>query len=363
MINDTALFRCPEHRSVLEWPEARCPADGRRFNLRAMPALNGKLPAFGLFDFRPDLDYIRGDRQHAEANWKIISGLAEFEEARLASLGFADLARGADIARYAGMTKKVLYGLYFERTLRNCLDYAYWRLAGRLSGKAAGPDSVASSFMGYGRAYELISAFAEPSWLGWVDGRLVRAPVIIHHLRNMVALAATLREWEATTALEVGCGSGINLLLLRQLCSPGEQTRLSGFDYAIARVLTARATVEHFGIDVQNLFLADARNIPVADGSFDVVFSQYVVEQMAGMEEKVLDEMLRVSRKGVVMFESGLYRPTFNQRLFMRHSGYSTALPEIVRQRTDVTVERLENHRRDRFFGCPNICIVLRKKR
>ena len=152
MITDTSRMRCPEHRVGLDWPEARCPVDSRLFKLGSMPALKDAGPAFDVYDFRPDLEYLRNDRDHAGAHWKVISGLLEFEHDRLAVLGFADLAAGVEAARSQAPSRMVTCGLYFERTLRNWMDFGYWLLARRYSGKLASPDSATSSFMGYSRS-------------------------------------------------------------------------------------------------------------------------------------------------------------------------------------------------------------------
>jgi ubiquinone/menaquinone biosynthesis C-methylase UbiE len=103
-------------------------------------------------------------------------------------------------------------------------------------------------------------------------------------------------------------------------------------------------------------------NLPLADGSFDVVFSHYVIEQMSGFEEMALNEMLRVSRMGVVMFETAVFKPTFNQWIYMKHSGYSRQLAAATSKRSDVIIEEARNMKKDRFFGAPNILFVLRKK-
>lgn len=324
--------------------------------------MKGAGVGFDVFDFRPDYEYVVNDRSRIDAQWKVMSGLLEFEADRLGALGFADLGAGLRAAAESHTSRAHAWASYAERSLRNLEDFGHWLFAGRRSLKAASTDSASSSFAGYSRAYELISYFAEPSWFGWVAGKLTRGPMLLHHLRNMELLAELAMRRYSTKVLEVGCGSAVNLLLLQQLCGLSGSTRLSGFDYPVSRLLTARATVEHFGLNLDVLALADVRRMPFADASFDIVFSHYVIEQMAGMEEQVLGEMLRVSRSYVVMFETGLYRPTLDQRLFMRHSGYSTALPEIVRRRHDVELERIENLRSDRFYGCPNILMILRKR-
>ena len=68
------------------------------------------------------------------------------------------------------------------------------------------------------KAYELLSYFAEPSWHGWVDGKFTCAPMLLHHQTNMQKLAEIVRAWNANSLLEFGCGSGINLALLRKAC-------------------------------------------------------------------------------------------------------------------------------------------------
>ena len=186
--------------------------------------------------------------------------------------------------------------------------------------------------------------------------------MLLHHYRNMLTFMGWLARWGAHEVLEFGCGSGVNLLLLQKACEMGVGLELSGFDYSDARVLTTRATTEHFGLDIRNLFLGNGVSLPLKDNSFDVVFSHYVVEQMSGYEDEALNEMLRVARTGVVLFETAAFKPTLNQRVYMRHSGYSRDLPRAVRERSDVEVEEMRNVKEDRFFGAPNLTIVLKKR-
>jgi SAM-dependent methyltransferase len=176
--------------------------------------------------------------------------------------------------------RALVYANYLDQSVRNVAAYARWLTSNRSSRKVDNEDSVASSWLGYSQTYELISSFANPNWLGWCDGRLRKAPVILHHYRNMLRLEGLLQEWGAKDVLEFGSGFGVNLLLLQKMCSQDNQLSLSGFDYSDARVLTSRATVEHFGLNIRNLFLANGLTLPIQDNSFDVVFSHYVIEQM-----------------------------------------------------------------------------------
>ncbi len=363
MINDPDRFVCPRDRGRLQFPQAVCEVCGRGYRLAVLPNIGGTGEAreFLLHDFRPTTSEIEQDRQDLHAHRRVIEGLLRFEDRKLRQWGFGELRAGLDAWTRNGSIL-LPCGLYVQYTIRNIMEWGWHALSGRPTKKVPAGDPIQSSFAGYSRTYEMVSDFARPTWLGWDQGRLTCAPVMIHHYRNMLTLRDHLRRWGCTDILEFGCGTGINLLLLKQVCPHGDELTVSGFDYAIARVLATKATAEHFGLACRNLFLADGRSLPLADETFDVVFSHYVVEQMAGYEEAALDSMLRVARVGVVLFETADYHLTLNQRMYMGHSGYSRRIVEVIRTRSDVAVEDLRNNKRDRFFGAPNVIAVLRKR-
>lgn len=363
MITDRDRLRCPQDGGVLRWPEARCRNCDRQYRLGSLPSLKNPVgdDGFDLYDFRPLTPEIKADQEDLDAHRKIVEGLLWFEDRKLRELGFAQLEHGLRHWPRRG-SRALAYGLYLERTLRNAMELVWHVVSGKPTKMLPGETSIRGSFAGYSRTHEMFSDFARPNWLGWCDGRLTRAPALLHHYRNMLVLRERLARWGCREVLEFGCGTGLNLLLLKVVCPNGTELSVSGFDYAISRVLAARATVELFGLEYRNLFLADGLTLPLANASFDVVFSHYVVEQMAGYEEAALDSMLRVARVGVVLFETAVHRPTLNQRIYMTHSGYSRRLPEVVRARSDVLIEELRNVREDRFFGAPNVLFVLKKK-
>jgi ubiquinone/menaquinone biosynthesis C-methylase UbiE len=67
--------------------------------------------------------------------------------------------------------------------------------------------------------------------------------------------------------LEVGCGRGVALPVLDQLCSP---RRLVGLDLDPELLVVAAANLREHGT-VAELCAADVRRMPFADGAFDVI--------------------------------------------------------------------------------------------
>ena len=102
--------------------------------------------------------------------------------------------------------------------------------------------------------------------------------------------------------LEVGCGRGVGLTELARRCRP---SRLVGIDIAPDLIALARARLDHFGVSAE-LHVGDVRQLPFADGDFDVVIdfgTCYHIDQPAA----ALREIARVlDAGGVFIHESPL---------------------------------------------------------
>ena len=112
------------------------------------------------------------------------------------------------------------------------------------------------------------------------------------------AAAPAFLDWLGMRAgagwLDVGCGTGILAETLLQLCAPGS---VHAIDPSLAQVAAAKqgpsAVRIHFGV-------ADARQLPFADASFDVVASALVINFIPD-KPLALSEMRRVARGGGVL--------------------------------------------------------------
>lgn len=365
MIKNIDKFICPVCGNILKWPEAYCNKCKKNYLLfeisnSVLIPLSTKVK---VYDFRQNDADIERDRDDFFAHLKIIEGLYHFEEKYLKRLNFRIDIHQNDFRKIGvnKLSKTKVYYKYFRAILRNYIDLIKFVLSGKYSKKMEAKDSVQSSLFGYSKTYEMISSFVTPNWLGFLNGKITIDGVIQHHYDNMEILGQIIKDWSCKELLEFGMGSGVNILLLKKFLFNSDNLKISGFDYAISRLLTAKATFTKHSIECEDLFLANGLNLPLKDNSYDIVFSNYVIEQMNGFEEQALDNMIRVARKGVILFETAVYRPTIDQYVYMKHSGYSRDLPKILNKKRDIEVLKIENIKKSRFFGCPNVLFVLKK--
>ena len=135
--------------------------------------------------------------------------------------------------------------------------------------------------------------------------------------------------------LEVGCGSGVNIYLLNSL---NPNIEIHGFEYTNARIASAIVNLFYSAIR-NNLFLADACNIRLPDNSFDVVYSNHVLEQLGQDKASVaLKEMWRICRKGIVLSEPSVHGANFYEKWRMRTLGYCKDLYSVAKELPDSNV-------------------------
>jgi len=362
MIKNKDNFICPIHHIDLIWPQAHCFQCGQNYSLVPIKTSISNNEPITIYDFRQSDNNIEKDRKDLGAHLKILEGLYYFEDKKLKDLNFSyDISNMCFLD--GGLKRRLKTRFkYYKETWQNIFNLAKFLFFKENSGKLKGIDSIDSSFLGYSKAYEMINFFVEPTWFGFYNRKPVLTGAIQHHYHNMKILRKIIDNWGGREILEFGLGSGINLMLLKRFLPRGQELKLSGFDYSIARLLTAKATFTKHTIECEDLFLANGLFLPLKDNSYDIVFSHYVIEQMKGFENKALDNMIRVAREGVVLFETAIYHPTIGQRIYMKHSGYSTDLPEIVKRRKDIEILEIRDVKKSYFFNCPNVLFVLRKK-
>ena len=125
---------------------------------------------------------------------------------------------------------------------------------------------------------------------------------------RLLELAQTVVPWTGNEhVLDVGCGRGLMMIGAARRLSTGTAVGVDLWRKEDQINNTPDATEENArraGVaDRVRVETGDARALPFADGTFDVVLSHWVVHNLpdAGDRACVLDEMLRVLRRGGVL--------------------------------------------------------------
>lgn len=139
-------------------------------------------------------------------------------------------------------------------------------------------------------------------------------------------IAGILAPWlgGGASVLEAGSGEATTLAgVLAHL--PVTPARALGFDLSWSRCQEGRSWLAERGV-AADLFVADLFHIPLADGSVDVVYTSHTLEPNGGREEAALRELLRVTRRALVLVEPAYERADEEARARMRQHGYVRGL-------------------------------------
>lgn len=134
---------------------------------------------------------------------------------------------------------------------------------------------------------------------------------------HLFALTAAIRALASASVLEVGAGSGTNLLtlaaMLPEISFAGIELTEAGVRRAMAAQtnslpdelarfapLPIRDPVAHHRVRFQQ---GDARELPFPDGAFDLVFTVLALEQMQAIREQAVAEIGRVASRYTIFIE------------------------------------------------------------
>jgi len=155
------------------------------------------------------------------------------------------------------------------------------------------------------------------------------------------------------TVLDAGCGAGLNIYLLAKLKS---KMKISGFEYTHSRMASCIANLIHESF-YEELFLGDVTKIDLPDNSYDVVFTNHVLEQLGQANtELALNEVFRVSRKSVVLCEPTIHNANMYEKWRMTKLGYCRDLLSIVKNIPNCSIKF---YKEDTIRNYPNTSYTL----
>ncbi|MDF1795463.1 MAG: class I SAM-dependent methyltransferase [Coxiellaceae bacterium] len=138
----------------------------------------------------------------------------------------------------------------------------------------------------------------------------------------------------AKSILDVGCGELTNTSLLFK-----KLTQISDFfcfDISWSRAFVGRKFYKENTssnlFSKTNVFCANMDKIPLPDNSIDIIISTHAIEPNHGREKEILNELLRVSKMGLVLFEPSFELGSDSQKSRMIEHGYVRGLPDIIKK-------------------------------
>jgi len=154
----------------------------------------------------------------------------------------------------------------------------------------------------------------------WIDSRMdlvpfttIRAAYMAPIIAEMARLDSTLSQIRPLRVLEVGCGNGTNLMLLKQ-AHPGAE--LHGIDISPERMRVGRA---YWGNRLDGVSMTTDSAITLAtmaDASFDLVYAVHCLEQLPYHADQCIAAMARVTRGPLVLVEPVFEFANPAQRLY-----------------------------------------------
>lgn len=116
----------------------------------------------------------------------------------------------------------------------------------------------------------------------------------------------------------------------------GKEKQYYGMDLSLNRLIHGREEIRKMGVSSVELCKADAVSLPYPDNCFDIVFTSHCLEQIPYNYKKVIDEMVRVSKRTVVLFEPTYELDNFAQKVYMRATDYVRGIPHYVKSLKNV---------------------------
>lgn len=100
---------------------------------------------------------------------------------------------------------------------------------------------------------------------------------------------------QGSNVLDIGCGAGFDLMVARS--KTGSEGRVCGVDLSPEMIERTRANLDRVGCDGIEIYHVQSEQLPFADGTFDVVISNGVIN-LSPAKAELFAEIHRVLKPG-----------------------------------------------------------------
>lgn len=141
-----------------------------------------------------------------------------------------------------------------------------------------------------------------------------------------------LKETENATILDVGCGEATTMAeIYKRIGNQYGEKRYYGLDASYSRLKVAEHFLEKkMQIHGVKLMMGDMKSMPVQDSACDIVYTVHACEPNGGSERIILEELMRITRKYLILFEPAYDLASEEAQKRMREHGYVTKLIDTI---------------------------------
>lgn len=126
---------------------------------------------------------------------------------------------------------------------------------------------------------------------------------------------------------EAGCGEATTLASVCDRLDKKAMKNVYGLDASFSRLLSAKSFL---GERKFHLIMGNMLSMPVCDESCDMVFTVHACEPNGGNEEILLDELYRITKSYLILFEPAYDLAERKAQERMQRHGYVTRLYDII---------------------------------
>jgi ubiquinone/menaquinone biosynthesis C-methylase UbiE len=172
-----------------------------------------------------------------------------------------------------------------------------------------------------------------------VDGEVKKINSIKNMQKIRTEINSVLGELKFNSILEIGVGELTSLEAIYREFEP--DIDCYGIDLSFNRIYHGLAEYKKRHQQVPRIAKADATVLPFPDNSFDLVYTRHTLEQMPTVFERAMDEIFRVAKNNIVLFEPSFELGSFTQKIKMINSDYVRGIPSFLKKKVDVRLNEV----------------------
>ncbi len=164
----------------------------------------------------------------------------------------------------------------------------------------------------------------------------------ISSINNMQEIRKEIRgvlsNYEFANILEVGVGELTTIEDIYKFFGP--EVECYGVDLSLNRIKHGLEEYKKRHSKLPTVAKANALKLPFPDNSFDIVITRHTLEQMPKIYQEALDEIFRVSKHHVILFEPSFEMGSLAQKIKMLNTDYVRGIPAYINNKKNLKVEK-----------------------